>query len=373
MSITQLRSQEQLRDNSINLNKLEDYFLQGQTWATSSDNSSKIANLSLPTDPNDAATKEYVDGVVDTVLKSPDSFITTASAEYPSDYKGSGGVNEGDSFYVTDVSAGQSVGSYTVQVGDMFVSKIDNPGNTDSNWIYLSSKREVATTSTNGIIRIATQSEVDAGTDTFATVSSATLSSKLANEAIGAGEGLVEDANKKFNIVAADNSITVDTDDIKVTIGTTNGTDLELTATGLELASVVTGARTFNGEFTVDSGANSVSLTSGGTLSLIATADNAVLGNQPTGTVDLAVATTKFVVDTVTSALGTTVTNELPLVTDGSSNVTLANTPASGVQVYLNGQRLAPGSSNDFTLTGNTISFTNPLVSSDVVLVDYLY
>ena len=86
---------------------------------------------------------------------------------------------------------------------------------------------------------------------------------------------------------------------------------MEVTATGLELLSTVTGNRTFStGTFAVTAGANAIGLTSTSTITLDASADDALLANQPTGGTALAIATTKYVDDAVSAS--TDVYNELP-------------------------------------------------------------
>lgn len=58
--------------------------------------------------------------------------------------------------------------------------------------------------------------------------------------------------------------------------------------------------------------------------------------------------------------------SEAPTVTDASTDVTLANTPASINSVYLNGLRTA-----FYSAVGGVISFTEALETGDVVYVDY--
>ncbi len=376
MANTQLRSNRQLMDGSVNFNKLANNFLQGTTWTVSSDNSAIITGVADPSNAQDIATKNYVDGLVDTTFKAPDGFATNVAGDYPTDYKGTGSVNEGDSFYVTDVSNGTVVGTEEVNVGDLLVALVDAPGNTDGNWLIMESNRDYATTTVPGVVEIATQTEVNTGTDTTRMITPATLDGYISNSGVikVAGAGMTEDASNNFNVIAANASITVNADDLEVTPGTTNGTSLEVTATGLELVSAITGARSFSGgSFSVDSGSNPILLKSGGTLTLEATADNIVLNAQPTGGTDLAVSTTKYVDDQL-AALPTEVYNELPAVTDGNANVTLANTPTAGTErVYLNGQRVTPGASNDYTISGSTVTFAIALQTGDVVLVDYKY
>lgn len=75
---------------------------------------------------------------------------------------------------------------------------------------------------------------------------------------------------------------------------------------------------------------------------------------------------------TAIEAFGIPVYNETPTVTHNSPTITLANTPIGGSQqVYLNGVRQAPGASNDYTITGNTVTFNFNLKTNDVVLADY--
>ena len=76
---------------------------------------------------------------------------------------------------------------------------------------------------------------------------------------------------------------------------------------------------------------------------------------------------------TAREALGLPVYNELPAVTANSATITLSNVPIAGSQqVYLNGVRQAPGSGNDYSITGDTITFAFDLKTNDVVLVDYM-
>jgi hypothetical protein len=87
-----------------------------------------------------------------------------------------------------------------------------------------------------------------------------------------------------------------------------------------------------------------------------------------------AVVTKEYLDDALGLFSSTPVYNETPTVTDGSPDVTLAHTPTTDTQrVYLNGVRQVPGSGNDYTISGNTITFEFNLASNDTVVVDYLY
>jgi len=197
-----------------------------------------------------------------------------------------------------------------------------------------------------------------------------------------AGDGLVWDGtNNEFDIASANVAIAVNTDNIELTVGSTNGTSLEVSATGVELAATVTGARTFQDALTAGStldvtGAATLSggTTATGTVTLGTNADEVTLVTGPTGNTDLAVATVKYVKDEIGVLSGDVMYNETPAVTAGSADVILANTPRVDTQrVYLNGVRQVPGSGNDYTISGSTITFEDNLASDDVVLVDYIY
>lgn len=57
-----------------------------------------------------------------------------------------------------------------------------------------------------------------------------------------------------------------------------------------------------------------------------------------------------------------------------STTYTIANTPVSGsVRVFVNGVRQRVGASNDYTISGVTITFNTGLNASDVVIADYRY
>ena len=350
MAVTQLRGNTQIKDATVTVAKLATE--NGATWLIAGDNQGVIDGLGTPTGSNQAVNKSYVDSLVNTSIKSPDGFNTASDGSYPTNYKGTGAVASGDSFYITSVANGTAVGGATVNVGDMLIALVDAPGNTDANWTIIESNRDQATETVKGVARIATASEISAGTDDTTIVTPA----KLASVTKSAGAGLTDTSNV-FDVVAADASLVVNADDMAVQVGSTNGSSLETTATGLELAGNVTGSRTFTqaaGEsFTVSN----------------TDANSATLAVDPDGTVTSAIATVGY----VQSITGTgEVVSELPTVTNGSTDVTLANAQvANSEKVYLNGIRQAPGSSNDYTVSGQTITFASALSTGDVVLVDY--
>ncbi len=168
-----------------------DYFTKAESDAryvdVAGDTMTGLLTLSgAPTNNLHAATKQYVDSLVDSNMKSPDGFTTNAGGNYPTDYKGTGAVHEGDTFYVINTSNGTVVGSETVNIGDMLVALTDAPGDTDSNWTIVESNRDSATETVPGVIELATQAEVDAGADATRAITPATLAltTNLNQEAI---------------------------------------------------------------------------------------------------------------------------------------------------------------------------------------------
>jgi len=117
---------------------------------------------------NAVATVWFIKWILNTLewgVKTPDWFATTSTWDYPTDYKWTWEVNEWDTFVITDITNWTTVWWQTVNVWDFLIAKIDNPWNTDSNWLIVESNRDQATETILWVARIATQAEVDAWTD----------------------------------------------------------------------------------------------------------------------------------------------------------------------------------------------------------------
>lgn len=67
--------------------------------------------------------------------------------------------------------------------------------------------------------------------------------------------------------------------------------------------------------------------------------------------------------------------NETPTGTINGINVTftLAHTPLSWIQLYLNGVILEPGAGNDYTLSGSTVTMLFAPATGDKLRVYYIY
>ena len=215
------------------------------------------------------AIKSYVDQLVDGSLKNPEGYDPTITSNYPLTYGGQS-IQAGDSFRITAKQSGIGDGNRDVNIEDLLIAIVDNPSATVStNWMVADSNRTQATESALGVAKIATQALADAGTDDLTFITPLKLDTYLTNAGIVAniaGAGITDNSGT-FDIVSTDLSLTINANDMQVNIGNTNGTSLEVSASGLELASIITGNRTFNnGSFTVDSGSNNISIktTSGG-------------------------------------------------------------------------------------------------------------
>lgn len=71
---------------------------------------------------------------------------------------------------------------------------------------------------------------------------------------------------------------------------------------------------------------------------------------------------------------GNFISNETPGGSINGTNTafTIANTPVTGsVKLYYNGDRLTPGSGNDYTISGKNITMAFSPVSNDVLIADY--
>jgi hypothetical protein len=173
----------------------------------------KITGLGTPTNATDAVNKEYVDQQVASTISATGVFVGDwGGPGYPTVGSGDGGlIQKGDWWRISSVFA---LGSEQLEVGDALFSKQNSPGTTASNWFTLQNNVGEATTTALGLVRVsesgdltatagnntsrvvriadlllrtatatrtgliqlATQAEVNAGTDALKAVTSATLS-----------------------------------------------------------------------------------------------------------------------------------------------------------------------------------------------------
>lgn len=120
--------------------------------------------------------KAYVDSQVAAIGSLQGSVDASTSTNFP----GSALTKKGDYWYVSVAGTIQGV---LFNVGDVIIANIDNPTVTSANsYIFLETNRDQASTTVLGLVTLATNAEVQAGTDANKVVTPASLSSRTATE-----------------------------------------------------------------------------------------------------------------------------------------------------------------------------------------------
>lgn len=305
----------------------------------------RITSVADPTTSSDAATKAYVDSLLQGFdWKQSVRAASVTSATLNSAY-----------------SNGQIIDGVTLATGDRILLK--NQANAVENGIYTVNATGAPTRASD----FDASADVTAGASVFVsegTVNGNSSWSLTTDDAISlgttelvfaqvagggtysAGDGLTL-SGSSFNVAAADTSLTVNADNLQVRLGDAS---LEVNSglrvkqgTGGQVYIANSGGvltpTTLSGDVASVSDSGVVSLASG-----VVKATNYVVREAPTGAVN-----------------GTNTT------------YTLANAPVAGTeQVYLNGILQEPGSGNDYTISGSTITYLTAPESGDRIRVTYL-
>jgi hypothetical protein len=127
--------------------------------------------------PSTAAIKAYIDSATGG-LGNLEGAWDASVGTFPT---GSGGTKKGDYWYV---SVAGTVDGVAFNVGDVLAAKVDAASTTTyaGNWLSLEVNRDQATESTLGLVTLATQTEVNTGTNTTDAVTPATLAGRTATE-----------------------------------------------------------------------------------------------------------------------------------------------------------------------------------------------
>lgn len=158
------------------------------------------SNVSVVTDftnplntniPTTLAVKNYVDTTVGSLGNLEGGYDAT-NATLP---VGAGGTKKGDYWYVTVAGTPSGVSpSVTLAVGDVIIANQDNASTTNSSeWIFLETNQQQATTTIVGITRYATGVETQGQTLSTAAVTPQGLASVVATET---SQGLAEIATQ---------------------------------------------------------------------------------------------------------------------------------------------------------------------------------
>jgi hypothetical protein len=144
-------------------------------------NASTGKNIPTPVSGGDIASKSYVDSAVTGAtgaLSVQGTIDCSANPNYPAATKG----------YLYVVSVAGKIGGASginVNVGDTIFAIADTAGGNQAtagaDFNIVESNRDTATISTLGVVRLATQTEVNNGTEVSAVVTPATLQTKINN------------------------------------------------------------------------------------------------------------------------------------------------------------------------------------------------
>lgn len=360
MAQTQINGATQIRSGSITSDRLAagtvaddrlevDYIKADGTRAFTGSVSlggNQITSLADPTLSTDAATKAYVDSLIQGFdWKQSVRAASTANGTLSSAFANGSVIDgvtlaTGDRILIKDQTTGSENGIYVVNAsgaptrasdadasGDMTagVTVFISEGNTQGNSAWSITTDDVITLGTTAI--------------TFTQVAGGSLYS--------AGDGLTL-SGSAFQVNAADASIQVNADNIAVKKGDAS---LEVGANGLQVKQGTAGqvyVANAQGVLTpVTLSGDVSSVTSGGEVTLVSNvlkATNYITRETPSGAVN-----------------GT------------NDEYTLAHTPVVGSEsVFLNGLLQEPGAGNDYTISGATITFADAPVSGDRVRVSYI-
>jgi len=259
--MAQIRGNTQILDASINLGKLNTDFLNGSDWdITNGANDALITGLKNPVNNHDATNKQYVDGLIQGIqgqfvarVKAQSNVASLTGAQTIDGVA----LVDGDNILLADQTTSSEDGLYTVRTGIWErVSGWEIGDGVGAFFVFI----EEGSDDNKGFVCTNDKGSDVIGTNdlTFVQFSSA--------GAVNAGAGLVQNGSD-FDVVAANLSLIVNANDMAVNIGSTNGDSLEVTASGLELRTTITGVRTFDsstaGDFTITAGSNDVSIAGG--------------------------------------------------------------------------------------------------------------
>ena len=134
-----------------------------------------LANASTTTLATSTAIKSYIDVTVGN-LGNLEGAWDASTGSFP---VGAGGTKKGDYWYV---SVAGTVDSESFNIGDMIIAKVDNASTSSkADWIRLEVNRDQATETVLGLVKLATQAQVNAGTDDTAAVTPLKLKTYLDN------------------------------------------------------------------------------------------------------------------------------------------------------------------------------------------------
>ncbi len=141
-----------------------------------------LASSSTTTLATSAAIKSYIDTTIGS-LGNLEGGWDASSGSFPVGSSPVAGTKKGDYWYTTVAG---TVDGEAFNIGDMIVAKIDNASTSSkADWIRLEVNRDQATETVLGLVRLATQTEVNTGTDDTTAVTPLKLKTLLDNRTGG--------------------------------------------------------------------------------------------------------------------------------------------------------------------------------------------
>lgn len=198
--------------------------------------------------PTEKAVKTYIDNKVTGMMDFEGAISASSNPNYPA-------ATAGNVWYITTAGLIGGASGAAVQVGDMILAVTTNAGGTQAavgaDFEILENKNDYATTTIPGLILLATQGEVNAGTDNLAAVTSLTLATWYSTihgvrkytttGSIGTSPGaltVTHNLNTQAVVVSVIDSTTFAEYIVNVTNATVNTT--VITATGATVSVIVT-------------------------------------------------------------------------------------------------------------------------------------
>lgn len=349
-------------DARVRLNRLDQ--MAAPTAAVSM-NSQKITNLDTPSAASDAATKGYVDAIKQALdIKDSVRATTTANGTLASDFENGDVIDgvtlaTGDRILIKDQSTGSQNGIYVVNASGAPTRATDADASSEVTAGMFVFVEEGTVHGNDGFV-LTTDGPITLGTTalTFTQFSGA-------GQFVG-GQGISISGNE-ISVNTDDSTIEVNSNALRIVPG--GVTNSQIADDTIDLAAKVTGVlpevNGGTGESTYTDGQLLIGNSSGNGLTKATLTEGTGI-SITNGNGSITIATTGSAgYQRATTVSGTQ---------DGSNKTfTIGNAVSAGSeQVFLNGQLLTPGATNDYEISGTTVTFQGAIdapAATDVIRV----